>query len=608
MPPIPRSPPMLRGDPGRLRQILANLVGNAVKFTQKGEVAVRVSLDEETETECLLRFSVRDTGIGIPEDKLGVLFGKFSQVDASTTRKYGGTGLGLAISKQLAELMGGEIGVESEEGRGSEFWFTARLGKQAGKAPVESRPPAARRVEEMGVTARILLAEDNITNQQVALGILKKLGLRADAVANGAEAVKALESIPYDLVLMDVQMPVMDGLEATRQIRNPQVGRAQSRDSHHRHDRPRHAARPGALSGGGHERLCVQTGFTAGPRRGPGALAAEEEPGRLSRKGESAMRILIAEDDRTSRTVLAGVLTKEGHQVEATVNGAEAWEALRQPGAPALAILDWAMPEMDGLDVVRRVRALQTDRPPYILMLTTRGEKADIIAGLEAGANDYLSKPFDPGELRARIEVGRRMVEMQAALVASRETLAHRASHDPLTGMLSRRAILEKLEEELARAGRHGDLLAVGMCDIDHFKQVNDTYGHQTGDDVLGGLARILNEGLRPYDSAGRVGGEEFLVIAPMKARTDFLTLFDRLCLQVAESKMTTRSGVLSVTLSIGVACAGAGSTADQILEAADAALYRAKNEGRNRVAHDMRCIPEGRPEEGSGRKPRPAG
>ena len=146
------------------------------------------------------------------------------------------------------------------------------------------------------------------------------------------------------------------------------------------------------------------------------------------------MRILIAEDDFTSRTVLAGVLKKEGHQVEATVNGAEAWQALRQPGAPTLAILDWEMPGMDGPEVVRRVRALETDRPPYMLMLTSRGEKADIIAGLEAGANDYLSKPFDPGELRARIEVGRRMVEMQAALVASRDALAHQATHDPLTG------------------------------------------------------------------------------------------------------------------------------------------------------------------------------
>jgi sigma-B regulation protein RsbU (phosphoserine phosphatase) len=135
------------------------------------------------------------------------------------------------------------------------------------------------------------------------------------------------------------------------------------------------------------------------------------------------MRILIAEDDFTSLTVLAGVLKKEGHEVAATVNGAEAWQALQRPDAPALAILDWIMPEMDGLEVVRRVRALQTDRPSYIIMLTTKGEKADIIAGLEAGANDYLAKPFDPGELRARVEVGRRMVEMQDALADKIEEL-----------------------------------------------------------------------------------------------------------------------------------------------------------------------------------------
>ena len=135
------------------------------------------------------------------------------------------------------------------------------------------------------------------------------------------------------------------------------------------------------------------------------------------------MRILIAEDDFTSRAALAGVLKKEGHEVVATVNGAEAWQALQQPGAPMLAILDWMMPEMDGLSVVRKVRALQSSQSPYIIMLTTRGEKADIIAGLDAGANDYLSKPFDSGELRARVQVGQRMVEMQAALAAKVEEL-----------------------------------------------------------------------------------------------------------------------------------------------------------------------------------------
>jgi two-component system, cell cycle response regulator len=304
------------------------------------------------------------------------------------------------------------------------------------------------------------------------------------------------------------------------------------------------------------------------------------------------MRILIAEDDFTSRTILSGVLKKKGHEVIPTVNGSEAWDALQQPDAPRLAILDWMMPEMDGLEVLRRVRALQTDQPPYIIMLTAKGEKADIIAGLDAGANDYLCKPFDPGELRARVEVGRRMVEMQDALIESRRVLAHQATHDPLTGLLNRRAILDRLREELSRAGRHGGLLAVGMIDIDHFKQVNDTYGHQAGDDVLCGLTHILSESLRAYDSMGRIGGEEFLVITPMKSGMDWLSVFGRLCAKIAESTITTRSGVLSITVSIGVVCASVDSSVDEILEAADKALYRAKNAGRNRVAaHEWPCI-----------------
>src|ERR1039457_37855 len=240
----PGVPRLVRGDSGRLRQVISNLTENAVKFTAQGRVNIRVGVATQDERTATLRFAIEDTGIGIAEGQAAALFSPFVQGDQSTTREFGGTGLGLAISRQLVELMGGQIGFESQPGRGSCFHFTARLEKQregsattTETAPVPSAPhiSAARFLHH----ARILLAEDHPVNREVMLAVLGKLGYRADPVPNGREAVRALQAAPYDLVLMDCQMPEMDGFEATRLIRTPatralnpriQIGRASCRE------------------------------------------------------------------------------------------------------------------------------------------------------------------------------------------------------------------------------------------------------------------------------------------------------------------------------------------------------------------------------------------
>jgi len=578
----PQVPTLLRGDPGRLRQILTNLAGNAIKFTERGEVAVRVTLQKETDAECLLRFFIRDTGIGIPEDKIGGLFEKFRQVDASTTRKYGGTGLGLAISKQLAEMMGGEVGVSSEAGRGSEFWFTVLLGKQPAAAQPEYQTPEAlrgvralivddsaasrailaermislgmrpseagdgpaalralycaleendpfrvglidmelpgragevlneairvdrrlartrtvmltslrardqaRRFEETGiaaslskpvrhqellnalsravssdpdsatqrvvtpgaagkrlrplagVNARILLAEDNVVNQQVALAMLRKLGLRADAVADGAEAVKALESIPYDLVLMDVCMPVLDGIEATRQIRDPEskvgdhaipivalTANAMKNDREQCLDAGMNDYLSKPVS---RERLLAVIGKWLGAGNGgfsPVRTAAQSvalksdarshdleglarcAPSRGKRLASpddgatrivSGARILVAEDDPTCQELTLAQLRTLGIEADTVGTGAEAIEAVRD-GTYGLVLMDVRMPVMDGIEATRCIRT--SDHPGIPIIAVTAAEMpGDRDRCLSEGMNDFLTKPVKLGQL-----------------------------------------------------------------------------------------------------------------------------------------------------------------------------------------------------------------
>ena len=297
-----------------------------------------------------------------------------------------------------------------------------------------------------------------------------------------------------------------------------------------------------------------------------------------------AMRALIAEDDVTSRTMLQAILTRWGYDLVVVADGLAAWEVLRRADAPRLALLDWMMPGLDGPEVCRRVRAHQTAEPPYLIILTARGDKTDIVAGLEAGADDYIAKPYDSGELRARLGVGSRVVELQDRLRRALADAQRLARTDPLTEVPNRRAILGILEAELARAARGHGVLSVSMLDIDHFKHVNDTLGHAAGDAVLQECVRRIGAAVRPYDIVGRFGGEEFLLVISSRSGEPCAAPFERVRATVADLPFDVGAERIAVTVSQGVACWNGTETGEELIRRADAALYHAKENGRNRV------------------------
>lgn len=296
------------------------------------------------------------------------------------------------------------------------------------------------------------------------------------------------------------------------------------------------------------------------------------------------MKVLVAEDDVTSRSILQAVMGKWGYDVVTAHDGRMAWELLRQPDAPRIALLDWMMPEMDGVEVCRRVRALETDEPPYLIILTARGEKSDIVAGLKAGADDYISKPYNNEELQARLGVGMRVLALQASLHRALESAELLALTDALTGISNRRAILARLQSEMARVTREDAGLWVSMLDIDHFKNVNDTLGHAAGDEVLCECVRRVTGVLRPYDAVGRFGGEEFLLVLSTRGTPPCGEVFERVRKAVGERPFDAAGTPVSVTVSQGVVRWDGAETADEVIRRADEALYQAKSNGRNRV------------------------
>jgi diguanylate cyclase (GGDEF)-like protein len=299
------------------------------------------------------------------------------------------------------------------------------------------------------------------------------------------------------------------------------------------------------------------------------------------------VKILVAEDDLTSRTLLKTILVSWGFEVSAVADGEEAWKVLSGANPPRLAILDWMMPGFDGLEVCRRVRAADSQHPPYLVLLTARGSKEDIVAGLEAGADDHVGKPFDRDELRARLHVGQRFTELTEKLMQTQRTLEKQANTDVLTGAMNRRAILERLKQELARAKRQGTPLSVGLLDVDHFKHTNDTLGHAAGDQVLQWIAKKTTNAMRPYDGFGRFGGEEFLTIIPGVDSAKVRDILERVRLDIVSSPAEAGGRSVEVTVSIGGATSSGGSV-DELIRAADDALYEAKAKGRNRVEMDQ--------------------
>jgi len=439
----PDVPTRLRGDPARLRQILVNLTGNALKFTEQGEVVVTVCLAGEADradpSEICLRFSVTDTGIGIPADRQDRLFQQFSQVDGSTTRKYGGTGLGLAISKQLVELMGGEIGVNSpltplragEPGKGSEFWFTVPLGRQA-----EASAPDTLLPDLAGMP--VLVVDDNATHRTILTRHLSAWGMRAVEAQDGPSALQTLRGAhkkndPFSLAIIDMHMPDMDGAMLGRAIQeDPALAGMHMillSPLGMRGDDVRRAENAGFAASAAkpirYEELKTMLSRILAGRVQPATAPSESANTTSCRFADRQARILLAEDNITNQQVALGVLKKLGLSADAVANGREAVEALTTRPYD-LVLMDVQMPEMDGFAATRRIReagvcrcgreGVGEDGPPQthtrtnshtripIIAMTAHAMQGDREQCLEAGMDDYLAKPIQPQALAAVLE------------------------------------------------------------------------------------------------------------------------------------------------------------------------------------------------------------
>jgi CheY-like chemotaxis protein len=394
----PGVPLNLMGDAARLRQVLVNLIGNAIKFTVHGEIVINVQLQDQEEGGNRLLFSITDTGIGIPPQSLERLFRAFTQVDTSTTRRYGGTGLGLAISRQLAELMGGKMWAESEPGRGSTFYFTALLPDSGTADPV----PGGQRTTAMIRTLSVLVIDDNATQRQVLETQLHGWRMLATSASTAAEALERLAERTYDIALIDDRLPDRDGIALAREIREtsalPLVLLSSSNEVSAGNGAALFQAqmlKPIKLS------LLFATilRLTGAKRPSPPRAARKHFDHGLA--AEKPLRILLVEDNAINQKVGRKMLDQLGYTITVANNGREAVEAITAtPAAYDLVLMDIQMPEMDGLEATRLIRQRLGVRSPFLVALTAEALEGDRERFLASGFDEYLSKPLQAAALQ----------------------------------------------------------------------------------------------------------------------------------------------------------------------------------------------------------------
>jgi two-component system, cell cycle response regulator len=311
------------------------------------------------------------------------------------------------------------------------------------------------------------------------------------------------------------------------------------------------------------------------------------------------MKVLVAEDDTLSRVLLERTLQRSGYEVTAVDNGEHALKELQKENPPRLVLLDWVMPEKEGVDVCRAVRGIKNQAYTYLILISSKERKQDIVQGLESGADDYLTKPIDEDELRARLRAGERILELEDRLVEAREDMRFRATHDLLTSLWNRGVIVELLSRDVTRARRENSCTAVMLCDLDHFKAINDQHGHGGGDDVLREVSRRLHASVRSYDLVGRYGGEEFLVVLNKCEPASATARAENLRDAISGKPIMAGSQAMTVTMSVGLALSTdfLNSEVSELIQQVDSALYAAKAAGRNcvKMASPMRPMSEER-------------